>query len=98
MVEQLHAARIQYRKEAEVKLAAIHLCRLIANSVNLEALTRPFASISIARHGRAVIRLQRARKLSNGRLWTERSFALKQAIENNSPFLNVRYRQRHGVA
>jgi hypothetical protein len=77
MVEQLQAPGIQYRQEAKVKLAAIQLRRFIANPVHLEALARPFASISVTSDGRAAVCLQRASKLSNGRLWAEGSFALK---------------------
>ena len=77
MVEQFETSGVQQWQETEIKLGAIQLRRFIANPVHLEALARPFASISVTSDGRAAVCLQRASKLSNGRLWAEGSFALK---------------------
>ena len=97
IVEQVQASRIQQRQKAEVKLAPIQFGRLIANPMHLEALARPFACISVARHGRDAIGLQCACKLGNGRFRAEGRFAFEHAIEDNSIPLLVRDGARHGV-
>src|SRR5579862_1003002 len=98
MIQQLTASAVQHRQQFTVEFALALLRWLVGNSVDLEPLGRPFATVAVSPNLADAVAFEQGAVLSHNVVGRERRAALTDGIEKGSAVpASVRDCQRHRV-